>query len=933
MKAARSENDKLMDEFVKPRKNLAWIILAVSLLITVLYTRNSEKNLEIQAYKEFSYESYKIKDAIYTRLEANAQVLWNGAAFFESSDSVSREEWRIFITYQQLPKALPGIQGVGYAQLIGAEELSNHELFMRNQGFTKYKVNPTSQSDVYSPIVYLEPSNGPNQNAFGYNMFSDSVRNKAMMSACDNYNASLSGKVFLVQETNTNLQAGTIMYVPVYTLGKPTNSISQRREALKGWVFSPYRMNDLMRGILGSNKIENLNTIQLKIYDDSQVTAKALLYDSKQKDNPDAHKSNEFKLVIPVYFNGTQWTLVFVKPLAYRSYYFSEGIILIFIGGVILSFIISLLIKALQNSRFHLKNSKILSDKLRQSLTKQLALFNAIPDSVIVSDKKTGMIEDINQKAVNQYGFTFIELHMKNNTDLICNKDEYIGNDLFRNLGRSYHKRKDETLFPVETTSSQFILNNEVKTVSVNRDITERLKTEDELLIKNEVFENSIAGQSVSDSNGNLIYVNQSLATMWGYKSPDEVIGQHLSSLFSNKSEFEIFFASLLKKHTWQGEFTGLQSDGNTLVIRTFVSTIKNELGSIIGFQATNLDVTERKKAEDTLRESEEKWRSLVNNSPDYIALHDEQGNYLYLNRFAQGFTQQDIEGQNVYKFLSEETSHIFKTNFDNCVKDWKPVKFEHIALGDNGKMRIYEESLVPIKTRNGNTNILAVAKDITERKTAHDLIQAALNEKEILLREVHHRVKNNLQVVSSLLNLQANNTANKMLRDALDQSRNRIRSIALVHEKLYKSGNFAEINLKDYTQSLLAELFRVYVPDADKIKFKMEIPNINLPLIYAIPCGLILNEIISNSLKYAFPKQSIDNEIFVSLKKLPNHLLQLCVGDNGIGLPDDYQLDNSSSLGLYLIHILATEQLDGKLEIENNKGTIFTITFNPFPK
>jgi two-component sensor histidine kinase len=211
----------------------------------------------------------------------------------------------------------------------------------------------------------------------------------------------------------------------------------------------------------------------------------------------------------------------------------------------------------------------------------------------------------------------------------------------------------------------------------------------------------------------------------------------------------------------------------------------------------------------------------------------------------------------------------------------------------------------------------------------------ATLKEKEILLREVHHRVKNNLQVVSSLLNLQANKINNKVIKETLEQSRNRIRSIALVHEKLYQTGNYAEINLKEYALSLLTELFRAYVADQEKIQIHTEIEDVNIPLIYAIPFGLILNEIISNSLKYAFPENHTFEpgpEIFITVKSLSDHQLQVCAGDNGIGLPVDTQLTDSSSLGLYLIRILSTEQLDGKIEIDTKKGTIFTITFNPYP-
>jgi two-component sensor histidine kinase len=245
---------------------------------------------------------------------------------------------------------------------------------------------------------------------------------------------------------------------------------------------------------------------------------------------------------------------------------------------------------------------------------------------------------------------------------------------------------------------------------------------------------------------------------------------------------------------------------------------------------------------------------------------------------------------------------------------------------------RYYSTTKFPIYIDGKPMYLAGYTIDITSRKLAGDTIKAALNEKEILLREVHHRVKNNLQVVSSLLNLQANKIADTAIKETLEQSRNRIRSIALVHEKLYQTGNFAEINVKEYTRSLVSELFRVYLADPQKIHIRTEIEDVNIPLMYAIPYGLILNEIISNSLKYAFPEEQAlktKPEIFIVIKTLANNRLQLCAGDNGIGLPEDYQLTDSLSLGLYLIRILSTEQLDGEIEIANKKGTIFTITFN----
>jgi two-component sensor histidine kinase len=290
----------------------------------------------------------------------------------------------------------------------------------------------------------------------------------------------------------------------------------------------------------------------------------------------------------------------------------------------------------------------------------------------------------------------------------------------------------------------------------------------------------------------------------------------------------------------------------------------------------------------------------------------------------------EELLGKTMDEIFPSELAKKMIADDMTILRECKQVEVEEEMNG-----RYYSTTKYPIIIDGKPMYLAGYTIDITSRKLAGDTINAALKEKEILLREVHHRVKNNLQVVSSLLNLQANKIVDPSIKEILEQSRNRIRSIALVHEKLYQTGNFAEINIKEYTRSLVSELFRVYLADPQKIHTRTEIEDVNIPLIFAIPYGLILNEIISNSLKYAFSKDWVSKlkpEIFIELKTLPNNYLQICIGDNGIGLPANYQLTDSLSLGLYLIRILSTEQLDGEIEIDNKKGTIFTITFNPYP-
>ena len=215
----------------------------------------------------------------------------------------------------------------------------------------------------------------------------------------------------------------------------------------------------------------------------------------------------------------------------------------------------------------------------------------------------------------------------------------------------------------------------------------------------------------------------------------------------------------------------------------------------------------------------------------------------------------------------------------------------------------------------------------LEEKRRAEEQIKASLREKEILLSEVHHRVKNNMQIIISLLRLQAGKIEDKKSADMLKEAENRIRSMALIHEKIYQTADFANIEFGAYAKSLSKDLFKSYGINTGKVQLKIEIENIALGLDNAIPCGLIINELLSNSLKYAFPKDR-GGEIKISFKPLNDHEVELMVSDDGIGIPAEIDIGETESLGLQLVNILAENQLDGTLELDRVGGTAFKIRF-----
>jgi two-component sensor histidine kinase len=206
-------------------------------------------------------------------------------------------------------------------------------------------------------------------------------------------------------------------------------------------------------------------------------------------------------------------------------------------------------------------------------------------------------------------------------------------------------------------------------------------------------------------------------------------------------------------------------------------------------------------------------------------------------------------------------------------------------------------------------------------------LIRAALKERETLLKEIHHRVKNNMQVVSSLLSLQAAQATERETIETLNESQRQIRSMALIHEKLYRSGSLAEIDFGDYVESLVGELMRMYNVAEGAITINADIENVQLGVDTAIPCALIINELVSNSLKHAFP-DGRTGDVTVALQRA-NGAYTLTVADNGVGFPPNVDFRATDSLGMQLV-VTLVNQLDGTITLDRTKGTTFIITFKP---
>ncbi len=379
-----------------------------------------------------------------------------------------------------------------------------------------------------------------------------------------------------------------------------------------------------------------------------------------------------------------------------------------------------------------------------------------------------------------------------------------------------------------------------------------------------------------------------------------------------------------------------LKVEGRTigvLVVQSYTEGLRyseNEKNILIFVSEQVAMAIDRKQAEDTLRESEELYRSVVENSHNGIFIVDDRYRFIYTNEEMakiSKYTRKEIIGKDFREFLDKKSIHLVADRYKRRQKGEKiPSRYEFNIVRKDGEKRRVEISSTVIKNSAGKMQTVAQILDITERKEIEEEIKTSLKEKEVLLQEIHHRVKNNLQIISSLLNLQSRHIKDSESLEMFQESRSRIRSMALVHEKLYRSKSFADVDFKGYIQSLSRLLFQMYGTDPNAIKLEIDVGDVLLDINTAIPCGLLVNELISNSLKYSFPDGRKGN-IHILLHPKKNNKFKLVVSDDGVGLPEDLDINKTESLGLQLVSML-TEQLQGSIKVDRNNGATFEITF-----
>ncbi len=370
---------------------VAGLVLVISLAATSTATLIARDSVEARAADRFARDVDLLETAIEARMRAYEQVLRGARGLFAASNDVTRVEWMRYVDTLDLEENYPGIQGVGFSLLITPEDLAAHIERVRAEGFPDYVVYPPGPRDVYTAIIYLEPFDVRNRRAFGFDMFQEPTRNAAMSGARDKGVADVSGKVRLVQENETDVQNGFLMYLPVYHEGLPTRTVEERRNALFGWVYSPFRASDLMKGIVG----EESPQVTFEVFDGRNMSAGSVLYDADGVLHLERAAKPALSKEVFATIEGHDWTIYYESTPSFEADVASPLPYVVSAGGIAMSLLLFGITLSLARTRDR-------AQMIAEGMTRELRRSEA---------EKTRLAEDLARSNEDLQHFAYVASH------------------------------------------------------------------------------------------------------------------------------------------------------------------------------------------------------------------------------------------------------------------------------------------------------------------------------------------------------------------------------------------------------------------------------------------------------------------------------------------------------------------------------------------
>lgn len=545
------------------------------------------------------------------------QVLKGGLGLLRVSHSVSRDDWRIYVETLRIDENYPGIHGVGFAEHIHPSRLPDHTAAIRSQGFPEYQVWPSDPREEYTAIIYLEPFVGTNLRAMGYDMYTNPVRRKAMSHARDSGEATLSGKITLVQETSEDIQAGVLMYIPYYGVEQLPDMLEQRRSSLVGYVYAPFRMKDFICAVLGTD----LEIFHLKIFDGKELIESSLLFDSDEKSGQVT--SSRFRRIIPVSVYGQTWTLEAASRPVFEKAIDSYEALFVLLGGITVSFLAAIVSFILSVNKEKAAALGRVNKKLLSAIEEQQAVTLELSNSKLGTERILESITDAFYTLDREWRFTYVNKEAENllqraRSDLL---GKVIWEEFKETTGtifdREFHRAMIENstgtfedfYAPLGKWFEVHAYPSEKGLAIYFRDITARKRAKQARLEADarirqlaSLLDKATDAIIVCGIDHRIQFWNQGAQRLYGWTS-EEVVGKSIAEV-SHDHDIEFFEAieSVLNAGEWRGEITQRCKDGSVLIAEAHWTLVRDDKGQSQSILAINTDITQRKIAENEIQ-------------------------------------------------------------------------------------------------------------------------------------------------------------------------------------------------------------------------------------------------------------------------------------------------------------------------------------------
>ena len=670
-----------------PRISLASFgVLAVGLLITAIVTFHEKSKADNDAMRKFEWICQEVQMQIEVSFKAHAQTLIGAAALFADADGISRNEWRQFFARLNISHNLPGVQGLGYAELVPSAKLAEVTEAIRAEGFSNYQIRPAGEREVYVVVRYFEPESTDGNYPVGYDILTSSARREAMDRARDEDNPVLSRKVIF--GSNPALPAANriaaLMFAPVYHNGLPLDTVEHRRAAIQGWVYTPYRMTDLIPAILKNQQARlKANGIDFHIHDGNQISKDTLLFNSNAAKNHTQANPAAITRLIPVDFGTQRWTLCFTQSpeagnQADYTYTWMAGVIWTIISLLLFGLTISLM--GTQDRAQRMANG--LTAELRESEEQHRLLLKHLPVGVVVHAMDSSIIF-ANETASTLLGLSLEQMQGKVAMDPVWRFVHEDGRPLaiadypvtrviatgqpLEHLILGIDQPNHVRVWLLANAFPQFAADGKLRQVEVVfTDITARKEQEeqarqliDEMAKSREVLLSVIEDEKesaeqlrklsriveqapisivITDIKGVIEYVNPTFCATTGYTAA-EAIGQNPRILKSGQTPLDVYidmWQTLLRGDVWQGEFKNKTKSGNIYDEQAVIAPVTDETGKTTHYAALKQDITDEKAKETALRESEQRFRELFDQVSDAILVVEaDTGRIIQANQVA----------------------------------------------------------------------------------------------------------------------------------------------------------------------------------------------------------------------------------------------------------------------------------------------------------